>query len=137
MTREESIELLVNATYSDEWQGNEQLTKANLMEIEALEQEPRVEEQSSSDPAKILYLCDRRRCDNCFENCRLTSDIKHAENFIKNNNVFEEREKPLIHCKDCIHRYATGDVTKYYVCDFMDAQYEDNGYCHHGERKEE
>ena len=40
MTREEAIELLVNATYSDEWQGNEQLTKANLMAIEALQAEP-------------------------------------------------------------------------------------------------
>lgn len=40
MTSEEAIELLVNATYSDEWQGNEQLTKANLMAIEALKQEP-------------------------------------------------------------------------------------------------
>ena len=36
MTREEAIKLLVNATYSDEWQGNEQLTKENLMAIEAL-----------------------------------------------------------------------------------------------------
>lgn len=43
----------------------------------------------------------------------------------------------VVRCKDCIHRYVTGDVTKYYVCDFMDAQYEDNGYCHHGEREEE
>ena len=51
--------------------------------------------------------------------------------------TIETNTKPLIHCKDCIHRYATGDVTKYYVCDFMDAQYEDNGYCHHGEREEE
>lgn len=54
-----------------------------------------------------------------------------------------EDEKPtidvaeIVRCKDCIHRYVTGDVTKYYVCDFMDAQYEDNGYCHHGEREEE
>lgn len=40
MTREEAIKLLVNATYSDEWQGNEQLTKANLMAIEALKAEP-------------------------------------------------------------------------------------------------
>ena len=39
MTREEAIELLVNATYSHEWQGNEQLTKANLMAIEALQTE--------------------------------------------------------------------------------------------------
>ena len=51
--------------------------------------------------------------------------------------TIETNTKPLIHCKDCIHRYVTGDVTKYYVCDFMDAQYEDNGYCHHGEREEE
>ena len=29
------------------------------------------------------------------------------------------------------------DVTKYYVCDFMDAQYEDDGYCHHGESEVE
>ena len=40
MTREEAIELLVNATYSDEWQGNEQLTEANLMAIKALQAEP-------------------------------------------------------------------------------------------------
>lgn len=44
---------------------------------------------------------------------------------------------PVVRCKDCIHRYVTGDVTRYYVCDFMDAQYEDDGYCHHGEREEE
>ena len=50
--------------------------------------------------------------------------------------TIETKTKPLIHCKDCIHRYVTGDVTMYYVCDFMDAQYEDNGYCHHGEREE-
>lgn len=37
MTKEEAIKLLVNATYSDEWQGNEDLTTANNMAIEALE----------------------------------------------------------------------------------------------------
>jgi hypothetical protein len=37
MTREEAIKLLVNATYSDEWQGNEDLTAAHNMAIEALE----------------------------------------------------------------------------------------------------
>lgn len=40
MTREEAIKLLVNATYSDEWQGNEDLTTAHHMAIKALEQEP-------------------------------------------------------------------------------------------------
>lgn len=41
MTREEAIKLLVNATYSDEWQGNEDLTTAHNMAIKALEQEPK------------------------------------------------------------------------------------------------
>lgn len=40
MTREEAIKLLVNATYSDEWQGNEDLTTAHNMAIKALKQEP-------------------------------------------------------------------------------------------------
>ena len=40
MTREEAIKLLVNATYSDEWQGNEDLTTAHNMAIQTLEQEP-------------------------------------------------------------------------------------------------
>lgn len=40
MTREEAIKLLVNATYSDEWQGNERLTTALNMAIEALNQKP-------------------------------------------------------------------------------------------------
>ena len=40
MTREEAINILSNATFSDEWQGNEELTTAYHMAIEALEQEP-------------------------------------------------------------------------------------------------
>jgi len=40
MTNEEAIKLLVSATYSDEWQGNEDLTTAHNMAIKALEQEP-------------------------------------------------------------------------------------------------
>ena len=38
MTKGEAIEMLVNATYSDEWQGNEKLTTAHLMAIEALKE---------------------------------------------------------------------------------------------------
>lgn len=44
---------------------------------------------------------------------------------------------PVVRCKDCKHRYITGSTTHYYVCDFMDAEYNDNGYCHHGERKDD
>lgn len=41
MTRQEAIRMLVNATYSDEWQGNEDLTTAIHMAIESLQEEPR------------------------------------------------------------------------------------------------
>ena len=45
-------------------------------------------------------------------------------------------DSELVLCKDCKHRYISGNgTTRYYVCDFMDAQYEDNGFCHHGKRK--
>jgi hypothetical protein len=37
MTKEEAIQMLVNATYSDEWQGNEDLTTAHNMAIKSLE----------------------------------------------------------------------------------------------------
>ena len=40
MTNEEAIKLLVNATYSDDWQGNEDLTTALDMAVNALKQEP-------------------------------------------------------------------------------------------------
>lgn len=40
MTNEEAIKLLLNATYSDEWQGNEDLTTAHNMAIKALDQKP-------------------------------------------------------------------------------------------------
>lgn len=69
--------------------------------------------------------------------CETTIFIKGGEAFqrmIKDAQTIDAVQ--VVRCKDCIHRYVTGDVTKYYVCDFMDAQYEGNGYCHHGEREE-
>lgn len=39
MTNEEAIKILSNATFSAEWQGNEDLTTAYLMAIEALKNE--------------------------------------------------------------------------------------------------
>lgn len=43
---------------------------------------------------------------------------------------------PIVRCKDCKHKYVSGNgTTQYYVCDFMDAQYEENGFCHHAERE--
>ena len=42
----------------------------------------------------------------------------------------------VVRCKDCKHKYVSGNgTTQYYVCDFMDAQYEENGFCHHAARE--
>ena len=44
----------------------------------------------------------------------------------------------VVRCKDCKHKYVSGNgTTQYYVCDFMDAQYEENGFCHHAESEVE
>jgi hypothetical protein len=44
----------------------------------------------------------------------------------------------VVRCKECKHKYVSGNgTTQYYVCDFMDAQYEENGFCHHGESEVE
>ena len=37
MTRKEAIKMLVNATYAEEWQGNEELANANHIAIKSLE----------------------------------------------------------------------------------------------------
>ena len=58
--------------------------------------------------------------------------------------AIEALQTDIVRCKECKYRYVTGEathlegeVTGFYVCDFMDAQYEDDGYCHHGERSED
>ena len=51
--------------------------------------------------------------------------------------IIASMKEDIIRCKDCKHKYITGITTQYYVCDFMDIQYKDNGYCHCGERNEE
>ncbi len=51
MNRAEAIKLLVNATYSEEWQGNENLTTAHNMAIKALED--------------MEWLAKKRPCDFC------------------------------------------------------------------------
>lgn len=62
--------------------------------------------------------------------------ILHIGTEFKNGkvNIVAEWQGELVRCKDCIHKYVSGNgTTQYYVCDFMDAQYEDDGFCHHGE----
>lgn len=43
---------------------------------------------------EIVYLCDRRNCDNCSgSECKHTSNIKHAKNFENVCGVMKEVEK--------------------------------------------
>ena len=38
----------------------------------------------------VFYKCDRKACDSCHDNCRLTTDIRHAANFKLNEfGLFE------------------------------------------------
>lgn len=42
------------------------------------------------EDGNVLYLCDRRACDECHEYCNYTNDIKHAVNFKNIEGVFVE-----------------------------------------------
>jgi len=47
---------------------------------------------------EILYLCDRKACENCSPECRHTTDIYHAVNFEKceGGGYWEKDKKPLL-----------------------------------------
>lgn len=58
MGPKEAIQLLVNATYSEEWQGNEQLTKAHHMAIDALERQvPRAPYDCRTSGGQKGHMC--------------------------------------------------------------------------------
>lgn len=62
--------------------------------------------------------------------------LHRAKTFIRSLPSAEAVE--VVRCKDCRHKYVSGNgTTQYYVCDFMDAQYEEDGFCHHGESEVE
>ena len=44
-----------------------------------VKEEPKDDEVDNK--LKIVYLCDRHKCENCIESCKHTSDINHAVNF--------------------------------------------------------
>lgn len=50
-------------------------------------------------PDTVLYLCDRKACDNCsYPLCNHTTDISHAVNFEKNlGGGYWEKEKRDLH----------------------------------------
>lgn len=40
----------------------------------------------------IQYLCDGKACESCNNECKHTTDISHARNFIKRGDTYIERE---------------------------------------------
>ena len=66
MTREEAIKLLVNATFSDEWQGNEDLTTAYNMAIKALSEPTTItENMTNGDVIKAMFPNMRKKGNYC------------------------------------------------------------------------
>ena len=47
---------------------------------------------------KVLYLCDRKACDKCsYPDCKLTYDINHAKNFLKDElGNFQESDDIIV-----------------------------------------
>lgn len=42
---------------------------------------------------RILYICDRRKCNNCSMECRHTTDIEHAVNFKNIDGYYTEESE--------------------------------------------
>lgn len=40
---------------------------------------------------RILYLCDRKKCIECYEDCKHTTDINHAVNFEEDDGYYIEQ----------------------------------------------
>jgi nitrate reductase beta subunit len=40
-----------------------------------------LQKEKTKKMPKVYYLCDRRACERCFEDCCATTDISHAVNF--------------------------------------------------------
>ncbi len=42
----------------------------------------------------VFYICDRQRCEECFSECKRTTDITHAINFERlSNGKYIEKEE--------------------------------------------
>lgn len=48
--------------------------------------------------SKVLYLCDRRKCEACKPYCTHTSDIEHAVNFERVHGLVYEKVKEEREC---------------------------------------
>lgn len=50
-----------------------------------------------NEEQEVYFVCDRRKCEKCSENCHHTKDVRHAKNFTLSSlksNSFWEGEQP-------------------------------------------
>lgn len=53
---------------------------------------------------EVMYICDRKKCEVCYEYCGYTSDIRHAENFKEiYSGRFEENKTGIYVFKSSLH----------------------------------
>lgn len=51
-----------------------------------------IEYQYETEQPRVLYLCNRKNCKICSDDCKHTSNILHAVNFEKLGNSYFEKE---------------------------------------------
>lgn len=102
MTREEAIKLLVNAIYSDEFQGNEDLTTAYSMAIKSLEQET---------------------CDDAVSRQAVLNTLNNMDSTLDENRTVESYKELLAACYNDLpsvtptHKRCHNANTDYAECD--------------------
>ena len=54
--------------------------------------------EREEDTMKIFYLCDRRACEKCHDECEHTNDIRHAVSFelTPNGNMYEREPEVVL-----------------------------------------
>lgn len=59
----------------------------------AIEDAPQKEAKAEPtiDEKKVLFVCDRRKCERCDSGCRHTNDISHAAHFELSDGYFVEK----------------------------------------------
>lgn len=62
----------------------------------------------------------------------IVKEYHNEKGLVTRREIGEE----VVRCKDCKYRYLSGVGKQHYVCDFVDAELKDNGYCSYGVRKD-